>query len=217
MNNCINVELIIFDLDGTLVDSQEGIVHSIQHMIDYFQLPVKTPQEIRSYIGTGVEDLVRKSTGSKGKIIPEGSIKYFKDTFKQIGNVYARLYPNVIEILEYFKNKKKVIITNRQYDMAVATLQHFNIEKYFTDLTGGDDIDCMKPSSCPLVKSIKKYDIEKNKTIIVGDMAIDIIAGQSAGIYTCACMGGIGKKDDIKKAGPDFMIEDLIELKRIVC
>ncbi|MCD5383486.1 HAD-IA family hydrolase [candidate division WOR-3 bacterium] len=88
--------------------------------------------------------------------------------------------------------------------------------KYFEDIVGGDDIGCAKPSPCPLDKIIHSLNINKGEAIIVGDMDIDILAGRKADIITCAVTYGIGKKEDIIKANPDFIIDDIMKLKDIM-
>ena len=126
------------------------------------------------------------------------------------------LYPYVQKVLEHFKDKKKIIITNRNYEFAVLALKATNISDYFDDIIGGDDIGCVKPSACPLDRAMHRLDINKEKTIIVGDMDIDILTGKSAGITTCAVTYGIGRKEDILKAKPDFIIDDIAKLREIV-
>ena len=88
---------------------------------------------------------------------------------------------------------------------------------YFEDIIGGDDAGCMKPSACPLDRVIRGFDIrDKEKVMMVGDMDIDVLAGKNAGVKTCAVTYGIGKREDIVKAAPDYIIDDFIELKRII-
>lgn len=209
------IDLIIFDLDGTLVDSKDAIANGINFALKEAGLKEKKKSEISSYIGTGVDDLIRKSLG-------QGKENYFEkaksvfENYRKHSPDSSRLYPGVKETLEYFKNKRKTIVTNRKYEFALPTLKNLGIYDYFEDILGADDIECKKPSSCPLDKAITKLNINKEKTIIVGDMDIDILAGKSAGILTCAVTYGIGRKEDITKAEPDFTIDNISDLKNII-
>lgn len=209
------VDLIIFDLDGTLVDSQEDIINAVKFSLKTLRLKEKTDSEISAYIGTGVEDLIRKSLGARPELFKE-ALEIFTQHYSKHFADNTVLYPNVKQILEHFKNKKMAVVTNKNKHSTVRTLNAFEIDGYFSDVLGGDDVSCRKPSSCPLDLVIQKHKAKKENALIVGDMAIDVLAGKQAGIATCAVTYGIGKREDIIKAKPDFMIDDIIKLKDII-
>jgi len=210
------IEFIIFDLDGTLVDSRKDIVNAVNFTLKNIGLKEKTMQEISSYIGTGVEDLIGKSLGgNKGNLFNK-ALSVFEEYYSNHSTDSSILYPNVREVLEYFKNKRKVIATNRKREFALLTLKTLGINDYFEDIIGGDDTACMKPSSCPLDRTINKFRINKDKAIIVGDMHLDVLAGKEAGILTCGVTYGIGKREDIIESMPDFIIDNLLDLKEII-
>lgn len=209
----VNVDLIIFDIDGTLVDSKSGIVESINFTLKQLGLKEKPFDEIISFIGWGVEYLVRRSLGEENRTLFEKGLLMFEDYYKKNSVLLSRLYPHVEDILDYFKNKSMFVLTNRKTEMALVTLRGFGIEKYFKQIIGGDEKTCLKPSAC----SLEKVPIlDKDKSIIVGDMDVDILTGKNSGILTCAVTYGIGKKDEILKAEPDFVIDDMADLKKII-
>jgi phosphoglycolate phosphatase len=211
------IELIIFDLDGTLIDSRLDITNGVNFALKKAGLRPKEVSEISSYIGRGVQDLIRRSLGDENKRFFKETLGIFEEYFKMHGNDSSYLYPNVKEILEHFKDKHKVVITNRKHAFAVSALQKLGVGGYFKEVMGGDDLSCMKPSACPTYKIIDKLNIkDKDRAIIVGDMDIDVITGRNAGILTCAVTYGIGDIEDIKKAGPDYLINDISELKNII-
>ena len=210
-----HVELIIFDLDGTLVDSKEAIARGVNFVLKKVGLQEKPKAEIISYIGTWLDNLIKKSLGPKQQALFEKA-KFIFENYRQASPDSSLLYPGVKDILEHFKNKKKIIVTNRNYKFTLPTLKKLGIYDYFEDIIGGDDLTCLKPSGCPLDMAINRRKIDKDKIIIVGDMDIDILAGKEAGIATCAVTYGIGKKEDILKASPDFIIDKISELKNII-
>lgn len=210
-----HIELIIFDLDGTLVDSRDGIVAGMNFALQEVGLKVKSADEIGSYIGTGVDDLVRKSLGAGNESLFEQTKTIF-ERYRLDNPDNARLYPGVKEMLEHFKGKRKIIITNRKREFAEPTMKSLGIYDYFEDIVGADDVACMKPSPCPLDYAMSKFKMDREKTMIVGDMYVDVLAGKKAGIATCAVTYGIGKREDIVKAEPDFIIDDILELREIV-
>ena len=209
------VDLIIFDLDGTLIDSRQDIANAVNFTLREVGLGQKSISEISSYIGMGVEDLVKKSLGSRQDLLKK-ALDILEQYYRKHSADNSVLYPGVKEVLEYFKTKRKIIVTNRNYEFAILTLKATGINEYFQDIIGGDDIGCMKPSSCPLDRTLCRLDINKQKAIIVGDMDIDILAGKRAGIITCAVTYGIGKKEDILKVKPDYTIDNLLRLKEII-
>lgn len=210
------IKLIIFDLDGTLVDSRIDITNAVNFTLKKVGLKEKSVSEVSSYIGTGVEGLIRKSLGENRDNLFNRALSVFGKYYRNHSTDSSVLYPHVKEILEYFKNKRKIIVTNRKHEFALPTLKTLGINEYFEDITGGNNIGCMKPSSCPLNRAIHKLKMDKEKTIIVGDMDLDILAGKAAGILTCAVTYGIGKKEDIAKVEPDFIVENILELKNII-
>jgi len=210
------VELIIFDLDGTLVDSKRDIAFAVNFTLKKLGLAERQENEIDSFIGTGINDLIRKSLGEKNENYSDKALSIFSDYFTKHYADYSTLYKGVREILDYFGDKSKIVITNRNKSFALATLKKLGIKSHFGSITGGDDADCTKPSSCSLDKALTKLDIKNDQAIMVGDMDIDVYAGKKAGVATCAVTYGIGKTEDIKKARPDYLIDDISKLKDII-
>lgn len=209
-------DLIVFDIDGTLVDSREDITNSVNFTLKKLGLKEKGLEEIASYIGRGVTDLIKRSLGEKSEDLTEKAMSIFEEYYKKHFNDHSRLYPGVEEVLRYFADKKKVILTNRKYDYAVMTLKSLGIYGYFEEILGGDNTGCAKPSSCPLDALMEKLNVDKKRAIMVGDMDIDVLAGKEAGIATCAVTYGIGSKKDIVESRPDYIIDSITKLKDIV-
>lgn len=209
------VDGIIFDLDGTLIDSRLDIVNSVNFTLQKLGLPERSPELITSYIGLGRDFLVRGALGGKNLDRFEEALSIFAGYHSGHELDNTALYSGVKEILDLYKNKKKVVISNRDTVSAVQILKRLGVLQYFEKIFGGDDLLCMKPSACPVLKIINELAIPKDSTIMVGDMAIDIESGREAGVITCGVTYGIGKSEDIIKAGPDYIIDSILELKDI--
>jgi len=212
----LDIDTIIFDVDGTLVDSRKDIVRAINFTLRKLKFPEKPPELIISYIGLGIRDLIKKNLGEQKRDFVDEALKIFTGYFRKHSADESRLYPHVEETLDYFRNKRKVVITNRNRESAEITLKKLSIGDYFEEIFGGDDEDCIKPSACPLDRVCSKLGMDKSKIIMVGDMDIDIKAGKEFDIRTCWVSYGLGKREDVEKIEPDYVIDDIIELKKII-
>jgi phosphoglycolate phosphatase len=211
-----NVDLIIFDLDGTLIDSKVDIISSVNHMLRALGLNQRNPVEIMGFIGKGVRQLIIDSLGERDLDKAPQAIKIYKDIYRVHMFDTTTLYPGVREALEYFKNAKKVIMSNKSVEFTQVALERFGIEKYFLKVFGGDDENCRKPSACPLINVMREFSVQPKRAIIVGDSNLDIQAGRNAGILTCGVTYGIGKKEDVVTEKPDFIIDNIGRLKDIL-
>jgi len=210
------IDLIIFDLDGTLIDSLEGVLFALYQTLEHFNLPAIDREELLSFIGISLLEMLARCSGLE---ITDPELQrvyaHFKNCFALYSDKQSNLYPNTVDILNHFKDKQKVIVTNRKREFAVNTLKHFSLAHHFEAIIGSDDTECAKPSGCPIHKVLSDYNCAYERAAIVGDMDIDVYAGKAAGILTCAVRTGIGQLDDIIKADPDYLISDLTQLKEI--
>lgn len=212
----IEINHIFFDVDGTLVDSRKDIVKSINYALRKLGVKEKPFESIVSYIGTGVKDLALKSLGPGKESLADEAVRIFSEYYVAHSADEASLYPHIEETLQYFKNKKKYILTNRYSRFADATLKGLGIRHYFEDIIGGDDENCLKPSACVMDNLADRIKFDKKSSIIVGDMDIDIMMGKNSGIKTCWVTYGLGKKKDMESLKPDYVIDDIVELKKII-
>jgi HAD superfamily hydrolase (TIGR01549 family) len=212
----IPISLIIFDLDGTLIDSKSAIVSSVNLMLKQLGLPKLSAPKIVSYIGHGVKQLVRDSLGLRANELFEQAYKIYWKNLTSGVERESRLFPGVKPVLSHFKDKQLVVVSNSAEEVIRSVLKKRGIQEYFTAVFGGDDEMCLKPSACQIECALETLKIERRRCMMVGDMAIDVLAGKAAGVFTCGVTYGIGKKGDIKRAGPDFMIDDIKKLIKII-
>ncbi len=212
----MRIDSIFFDVDGTLVNSTADIANAVNYTLGALKLPALSQSQVASYIGTGTKDLLDKSLGAGNAALAGKALNIFGEYYAKHSTDKSVLYPHVREILEYLKDKKKYILTNRYAKFADITLKGLDIRRYFEDVFGGDDENCLKPSACVIDSITAKLGIDKSNALIVGDMAIDIMTGRNSGIKTCWARYGLGKSEDVLPLRPDFVIDDLIELKKII-
>lgn len=212
----VDIDTIFFDVDGTLVDSRQDIVRAINYTLKRLGISERPSELIVSYIGTGVKDLLRRCLGRGNIDLADKGVEIFSNYYVKHSADQSKLYPHVKETLDYFKVKRKFVLTNRFRKFADATLCELGIRKYFEDIVGGDDEDCMKPSACVLERAISKLGIDRKEAIVVGDMALDIKTGKNSGILTCWVTYGLGKRKDFRDLKPDYIIDDIIKLKDVI-
>ncbi|MFC2091345.1 HAD family hydrolase [Elusimicrobiota bacterium] len=207
------VDLIIFDIDGTIVDSVKDISNAVNYALRTMGLREKTEKQVKEAVGGGFETTLIKIFGAD-RYSPEAleALRYY---YRKYPAVYSSLYRDVRYVLDYFSEKKKAVVTNKEYDITVEILESLKIAGEFDIILGGNSIS-RKPDPRAIEYAVKTLKADFRKSIIVGDMDIDIIAGKSAGIMTCAVAYGFGKLQDIVRQKPDFVIDKLADLTKIV-
>ncbi len=216
MKTTKEIDLIIFDLDGTLIDTKKDIVNSVNNTLKNLGLKPKPSGIISNFIGYGVKGLIRDSLGKENLHLLKKALKIYEEDYNKHMFDTSKPFYGVLDILEHFNKKLKAVITNKRKRFAKAQLEHFGIAKYFNEIIGGDDEACLKPLPCQPEAILKKHMIKPKRSILVGDMDFDVISGKQTGMLTCGVTYGIGKKEAILKAEPDFIIDDIRELKEII-
>lgn len=205
----IKFKLIIFDLDGTLVDTRKDIAVAINHTLDHFGLQRKSLRDISKCIGGGFERTLR--CVFTDMYYEGGALEVLRNFYRKHPVVYSKTYPGVKRVLGYFSEKKLAVLTNKESGISCDILKELGIYKYFDMVVGGES-GSKKPDPRGVKKILKELNIKGSDTIIVGDMDIDIIAGKKGGIKTCGVTTGIGRKEDVIASRPDIVIDRMTEL-----
>lgn len=212
----IQIDLLMFDFDGTLADSIPPAIKAVQKMMVELGYPFKTEKEIGQYVGFGEVPLISGSIGSEDpETVKRAMQVYFRHYLNEgIGGI--SLYPHVREMIERFKDKKKMIISNKKDDFIRIILKNYNLSDHFIEILGGDSAPCLKPDPCALLKALKEHNIPPERAIFIGDMTVDIETGKNAGVWTCGVTYGFDGRAKLAKAKPDFLIDDLLELENVL-
>lgn len=212
------IKLLIYDLDGTLIDSREDIANAVNAALAALRLPPLPKHLICTFVGNGVTHLIRKSlekAGSQKNQLEDG-IRLYRDHYSKHLLDHTRLYPSAKPVLEYFKDRKQGVITNKPEDFSNTILNHLGVYSYFFRVTGGDSKFQKKPSPEAVIEMMAAVGAERNETVLIGDSAIDVETGKNAGVKTIAVTYGFGTLEEIQSAGPDVILNDLSELKKSV-
>ena len=206
------VRLVVFDLDGTLVDSKVDLANSVNYALGAFGFPLLPNETVYSYVGDGARMLIQRSLGNDGKEILPRVLETFLTHYREHLLDTTIPFPGVSESLEaHSKSFEMALLTNKPVDMTQSILAGLSLSRYFVDVRGGDSFDSKKPDPEGLLRIMEERGISPEESLMVGDSANDILAGQAAGVATCGVSYGLGVRG-FADHSPDFTIDRFPEL-----
>ncbi|HMK55785.1 MAG TPA: HAD-IA family hydrolase [Dissulfurispiraceae bacterium] len=209
------IKVIIFDLDGTLVDSSVDICHAINYALKDSKVPFVTVPETISLIGEGITRLFEKIIDMhdlrKDKAL---LINRFLEFYSAHLIDNTTIYPGVVETLTALGGYRKAVISNKREDLSARALEMLGLRGYFDFIVGSDTTPERKPSPVPINYVLSRLNIGREDAIIVGDSTFDIDAGRAAGIGTIAVTYGYRPADMLR--GADFMVGSMPDILEIV-
>lgn len=210
------VDLLIFDLDGTLVDSLEDIVNSVNFTLSELGLKQLEKPQIRSYVGDGIKTLLARAVGTQEAVseeLVEQARKIYYEHHEQHCLDHVTLYPHAVEIMKHFSTKKKAVLSNKSERFTKKILSGLGLASHLDLIIGGDTLADKKPNPMVIEHAISVLKAPKSRTVMIGDGSQDIRCGRSAGVLTCGVTYGFKAAEETNDA--DFRINDLIELTNL--
>jgi phosphoglycolate phosphatase len=196
------VRAVLFDLDGTLVDSLDDLADAVNHMLAGFGRPGLATAEIRPLLGKGTRNLVQQILGTADNAEIEEGLAHFLEYNRRHIADKSRLYPGARETLEMLAANtiSLAAISNKNEALSRLILEELRIDSFFETICGGDTFEEMKPSPLPLLKVVEYLTIPASCTVMVGDSINDVQAGIRAGITTIGCSWGYGDLEELREA-----------------
>lgn len=210
-----SVKMIIYDLDGTLVDTRKDLTASTNYALTQLGLPPRTLEEVQAMVGDGAAMLIKRAVGEAHSELFEKALALFREHYRNNVCVHTTLYPSVKEVLAHFSSKIQTIFTNKPVDMAEMLIHKLQIADYFRKVLGGNMGLALKPSPDGVLLLCREFGVAPSEAVMVGDSLTDIQAGQTAGVKTAAVTYGYRQKSELEAGRPDFWIEhpgDLMKL-----
>lgn len=213
-------ELVLLDLDGTLVNSIPSLTIATDSMLAKLSLPLAGTDKVSHWVGNGIEKLVRRALADG---IEEQALALSKETVSAarvhfdaayldaLTNNATGAYPGVEEWLNAV-TIPKVLITNKARVFTEPLIKSLGWNKHFVQIICGDDLTDKKPSPLPLLHACKTQGIAPERTFMVGDSRNDIQAAKAAGMACVAVSYGYNHGEDIRLAGADWLVDNLLEL-----
>jgi phosphoglycolate phosphatase len=212
-NRFAAVRALIFDLDGTLIDSKLDLALSINATLENIGRPPLPYEAIFGMVGNGASVLVQRALGLKDVTDAEveTGLAYFLSYYRShmLDNTVA--YPGVREGLALLENYPMAVLTNKPVNFSRAILDGLGLSRYFRFVYGGNSFEKKKPHPMGVETLLRELGSQPQKAMIVGDSEIDIQTARNSGIWACGVTYGLGT-ESLKKFPPDLMLDSLIEL-----
>lgn len=208
----MRIRVVLFDLDGTLIDSAEDIGLALKKTLEDLGLEDLYPKNIREYIGGGVKALLEKVLGDKFR---EEYIDIFRKHYLSNPVKYTTPYPGIPKVLKELKSRdiKLAVVSNKLEELSKEILRRLDLISFFDFVAGGDTFSEKKPSPLPIIKTLEILNEKPEGAIIVGDTEADIIAGKGAGIKTALANWGYVKINSVE---PDFIFQEPTDLLKVL-
>ncbi|BFU94601.1 MAG: putative Phosphoglycolate phosphatase [Nitrospira sp.] len=208
------VDLLIFDLDGTLIESKWDIAASVNLTLAELGLPERPLEEIFGFVGDGVKKLLRQAVGESNPDRFDEALRVFRGHYLAHCLDRTRFYPGIEPALQHFGRTSKAVATNKSIEFTNVILQGLGAQ-HFQFVVGGDNGFGLKPEPGMLLHIMERLQAVPDRTVLVGDSTNDINGGHNAGIRVCAVGYGMGNRERMTACRPDWFIERPEQLMEI--
>lgn len=217
------IKLVVFDLDGTLIDSVPDLAYCIDRMMERLGRPPQGEERVRQWVGNGVERLVKRALTGEMDGEPrdcelQEAYPVFLDLYCENTSKRSVLYPGVQEGLDYLRTAgyHLACVTNKAAQFTDPLVRDLGIKDYFGLVISGDSLPRRKPDPLPLLYAAQHFGVEPRESLMVGDSMSDVKAARAAK-FTIVCVSyGYNHGVDIRLSQPDDIIDSLEELEDVL-
>jgi phosphoglycolate phosphatase len=203
------MDLLIFDLDGTLIDSKLDLAHSVNAARTMMGMPPLDHELISTYVGDGAPVLIRRALGPHASEEQVASaLQFFLDYYSEHKLDYTHLYGGTAEALEELHKAgvQMAVLTNKPVRISRAILDGLGVSGYFRQVYGGNSFKQKKPDPVGVHSLLKEFGVEKSGAMMVGDSAVDVQTARNAGIAACGVTYGF-QPEGFRVSPPDILID----------
>jgi phosphoglycolate phosphatase len=206
-------DLLVFDLDGTLVDSQRDLADSVNATRAWMGLGPLPLDIVARYVGNGAPVLIQRALPDAGQEDWARGLKYFLDYYREHMLDSTALYPGVQEALDQLHAERVplAVLTNKPIRFTLQMLEGLGIDLHFFRVYGGNSFSEKKPDPVGLNALVAESGADRSRTIMVGDSAVDVETARNAGVQACGVRWGF-QPETFASSPPDFLIADMREL-----
>jgi len=220
------IRLLVFDLDGTLIDSRLDLVHSVNAMLRHFERPELPGELIASYVGDGAPTLIRRALGDRSDPDPGdeqmlgSALEYFLAYYRIHKLDHTVVYEGIPEALARIAapqngmQRQMAVLSNKPVNPSRAIVQALGLGDFFVRIYGGNSFTTKKPDPLGVQTILEETGFTAAETLMIGDSSVDVLTGRNAGLWTCGVTYGFAPHS-LEDVPPDVVIESPGELAKL--
>jgi phosphoglycolate phosphatase len=222
--NPINIpEMVLIDVDGTMVNSVPDLAYSIDQMLLNLDMPVRGEDKVKNWVGNGIERLVKRALvnaldGDPDETLYQRALPLFKSHYSVNNSKRSYLYEGARQGLDYMQSRRYSLgcVTNKAAEFTHPLLDDLDISRYFEMVICGDDTIEKKPHPMPLLTAAQQMQVDPQRSLMLGDSSNDVRAARAAGFQIICTSYGYNHGEDIRRYEPDAVIDSMAELEKII-
>lgn len=209
------IECVLFDLDGTIVNTNELIIHSFMHALQENGLSPLTREQIIPFMGTTLQQQMSAFSGLEDTSTLELSYRAYNNAHH---DELIASFPNVNETMEELARRGITmgIVTTKIRPTTLRALEMFDLLKYMDTIVTVNDVTNAKPHPEPVLTAVRSLNVDPARTLMVGDSAVDIQSAKAAGVHAAGVAWSLKGEETLRKYNPDYIIHDMTDLYEIV-
>jgi phosphoglycolate phosphatase len=212
------IRLLVFDLDGTLIDSRLDLIHSVNAMLQHISRPELDGDVIASYVGDGAPALVRRAVGdTDDESLFRTALEYFLGYYRLHKLDHTTVYEGVAQTLASVANSKNgvrrqmAVLSNKPVNPSRDIVQALGLGDFFVRVYGGNSFTTKKPDPLGVRTILRETGFAADEALMIGDSSVDVLTGRNAGLWTCGATYGFAPQS-LEDVPPDVLIESPQEL-----
>ena len=216
------IRLVVFDLDGTLIDSRLDLIHSVNAMLQHIGRPELDGDVIASYVGDGAPALVRRTVGDMDdEALFRRALEYFLGYYRLHKLDHTTVYEGIAETLASMANstngvrRQMAVLSNKPVNPSRDILHALGLGEFFVRIYGGNSFTTKKPDPLGVRTILQETGVAADETLMIGDSSVDVLTGRNAGVWTCGVTYGFAPHS-LKEVPPDVLIETPRELAELL-
>lgn len=213
----MEVKGVLFDLDGTLIDSRRDIAACVNFTLA--ELGGRSPlslESVEQMVGDGVRQLLTRAAGPLDEAAMTRALEIFLPYYFDHCADTTQLYPNVLATLKDLAPRGLAVVTNKPMAHTEKTLRALGVEGLFSVVLGGDSLATRKPHPAPVLEAVRRLGLSPDQALMVGDSPMDIHAARSAGVRVAAVTYGFRTGAELMSHAPDYLLGGFAELREVL-
>ncbi|SRR6266496_3576311 len=216
-----NIRLVIFDLDGTLIDSRLDLVHSVNAALRHIGRPELPEDVIASYVGDGAPTLIRRALGAEAdddRLVRTG-LEFFLAYYREHKLDHTTLYDGIVDALRVIQgrngwSRKMAVLTNKPVNPSRAIVEALGLAPFFVQVYGGNSFTTKKPDPEGARTLLQETGVGAQHTLVVGDSHVDVSTARNAGLWSCGVTYGFAPHT-LSPDPPDVAVDSAGELAEL--